>query len=130
MTILNKTPSVEAYFRFLQLAAAVEALPGMDQFGVNERALFQEILLAWSKDEPLTVRMAIDIEHLGSPATLHKRVSRLRNMDLIDAVSQEGDRRTKYLLPTSKGLKYVDTISKTLHRSMLVKAVTKKQTCS
>ena len=118
MTTLKKTPSVEAYFRFLQLVSAVEALPGMDQFGVNERALFQEILLAWSMSEPLSVRQAIDIEHLGSPATLHKRVSRLRNMDLIDAVSEGGDRRTKYLVPTGKGLQYVERLSKAFQRSL------------
>lgn len=118
MTTLKKTPSVEAYFRFLQLVSAVEALPGMDQFGVNERALFQEILLAWSMSEPLSVRQAIDIEHLGSPATLHKRVSRLRNMDLIDAVSEEGDRRTKYLVPTDKGHKYIERLSMALHKSI------------
>ena len=38
MTTVNTTPSVDAYFRFLQMVAAVEALPGMDRFGVNERA--------------------------------------------------------------------------------------------
>ena len=117
MTTVNTTPSVDAYFRFLQMVAAVEALPGMDRFGVNERALFQEILLAWSQSEPLSVRLAIDIAHLGSPATLHKRLSRLRQMELIDAVSEEGDRRTKYLIPTGKGLRYVEKISQAMHRS-------------
>ena len=75
-----------------------------------------EILLAWSQNEPLSVPLAIDIAHLGSPATLHKRLSRLRQMELIDAVSEEGDRRTKYLIPTGKGLRYVEKISQAMHR--------------
>lgn len=118
MTTVNTTRCVEAYFRFLRSMADLEALTGMDQFGVNERALFQEILLAWSIEEPLSVRQAIDIERLGSPATLHKRLSRLRKMDLIDAVSEEGDRRTKFLVPTRKGLNYVEKISKAFQQSL------------
>lgn len=116
MPTLHKTPCVEAYFRFLQLVSAVDALPGMDQFGAHERVLFQEILLAWSKSQPLTVKQAIDIECLGSPATLHKRLSRLRKMDLVEAVTKEGDRRTRHLVPTRKGLRYVEKISQAMHR--------------
>lgn len=113
----ERSPTVATYLRFLQLAAAVELLPGMDRFEANEKALFEEIMLAWSKNAPLTVRQAIGLERLGSPATLHKRVSRLRKMELIDASCVAGDRRTKYLVPTSKGLEYAEGLGKAYSQS-------------
>jgi DNA-binding MarR family transcriptional regulator len=106
----QNSPYVEAYSRFLNLQAAVEMMLGMEQFGINEKALFEEVLLAWSKQAPLTVREIINIERLGSPATLHKRLTRLRAMDLVDATYRGNDRRTKYLSPTNKGLEFAKNL--------------------
>lgn len=112
MNKATRSPTVTAYLRFLQLASAVQLLPGMDRFDANEKALFEEIMLAWSKNAPLTVRQAIGLEKLGSPATLHKRVARLRKMELVEAACMDGDRRTKFLIPTSKGLEYAGGLGK------------------
>lgn len=104
--------------RFRRLVAAVNDLPGMETFGVNERALFDEIMLAWAGREPLTVRQAISIAKLGSPATLHKRVLRLRKMGYVQALAAEGDRRTKYLVPTPLGLEYAQRLGSALVQSL------------
>jgi hypothetical protein len=101
------SPHLGAYLRFLHLVSAVKMLPDMDSFDANTEALFEEIMLAWSSGTPLSVRQAICIDRLGSPATLHKRVGTLRKMELIEAAVLEGDRRTKFLVPTSKGHKYI-----------------------
>jgi hypothetical protein len=114
----ERSPFIGAYLRFLQFASAVELLPGMDSFDPNEKALFEEIMLAWSKNAPLTVRQAIGIERLGSPATLHKRVTRLRQMELLEAASMVTDRRTKFLVPTRKGLEYADAIGQAYSLSL------------
>lgn len=106
----GQSPYVSAYSRFLNLMAAVDVLPGMDGFGVNEKALFEAILSAWSNQTPLTVRQIIGIERLGSPATLHKRLTRLRTMGVVGASSDESDRRTKFLFPTEKGLQYANML--------------------
>ncbi len=103
-------PHIQAYSRLLGLLAAVEMLPGMEDFGVNEKALFDEILLAWSLQQPVSVREAIHIERLGSPATLHKRLARLRVMGLVKAEGEKTDRRVKYLSPTEKGLAYAQKL--------------------
>ena len=71
----------------------------------NERALLEAVALRWFEDEPMTVREAIAMERLGSPATLHKRITRLRQKDMLVAFNQEGDRRAKYLIPSEKTLK-------------------------
>jgi hypothetical protein len=104
--------------RFRSLVAALNDLPGMQTFGVNERALFEDIMMAWAAQQPLTVRQAISIARLGSPATLHKRVLRLRKMGYVDAVSFERDRRTKYLVPTAQGLEYAQSIGRALVQSL------------
>ena len=98
---------ISAYLRFLELASAVDALPGMDFFDPNHKALFEAILLSWSQGRAMTVREAIGRAELGSPATLHKRLVRLRQAELVTVEFIEGDRRSKLLVPTEKGLDYV-----------------------
>lgn len=106
----QQTPFIAAYLQMLEIASVVKLLPGMDRFGINEKVLFEFIMLAWGQSNPLTVRQAINIDELGSPTTLHKRLSRLRAMELVTAAGVEGDRRTKYLSPTAKGLKYSELL--------------------
>ena len=97
---------IGAYLRFLELSSAVEALPGMGFFDPNHKALFEAIVLSWSQARAMTVREAIGLSELGSPATLHKRLIRLRDAELITVESIKGDRRSKLLVPTEKGLEY------------------------
>lgn len=109
---------ISTYLRILQFASAVQLLPGMDSFDANSKALFEAIMLGWSKNIPLTVREAIGMEHLGSPATLHKRLVQLRKMELIEALFKGEDHRTKYLIPTEKGLEYASKLGKAFSLSL------------
>ena len=118
MFFVSSSTPIDYYLRFRGLVAALNAMPGMQSFGVNERALFDEIMLAWAEGEPLTVRQAISIARLGSPATLHKRLLRLRKMGFVDAATPDGDRRTKYLVPTQLGLEYVQKLGSALVQSL------------
>ena len=104
----ERSPLTSAYLRFLQLINTLEALPGLHELAANEKALFDSILLHWSKGDPLTVRLAIGQDYLGSPATLHKRLKRLIAKDLILTRYEGGDKRTKYLEPSEKGLAYIE----------------------
>ncbi len=97
---------IGVYLRFLELSSAVEALPGMGFFDPNHKALFEAVLLSWSQGRAMTVREAISLAELGSPATLHKRLIRLRDAELVAVESIKGDRRSKLLVPTEKGLEY------------------------
>ncbi len=117
----QQTPYIAAYLQMLEIASVVKLLPGMDRFGINEKVLFEFIMLAWGQSTPLTVRQAITIDELGSPATLHKRLSRLRAMELVTAVGVEGDRRTKFLGPTAKGLKYSELLGQAFLQLVIAK---------
>ena len=107
MTSDTRSPLASAYFRFLQLARAVEALPDGAPMDANESALLEAVVLRWHEGHAMTVREAINLAELGSPATLHKRLVRLRQADLVTVQFIEGDRRSKLLIPTEKGLDYV-----------------------
>lgn len=117
MTTDRRLPHFDAYMRFLHLAGEVAPLPNMQAFGVNERALFEAIVLAWAGGTPLKVSEAIGIDHLGSAATQHKRLARLRQMELIDTLRQDDDHRTKLLIPTAKGLEYASRVGMALLKS-------------
>jgi hypothetical protein len=102
MSTNNKSATANAYMRFLQLARSVQQLPDAPQLDANEKALLEEIVLRWFEKRVMTVREAIGLSHLGSPATLHKRITRLRQKDLLKTFNQTEDKRAKYLIPTDK----------------------------
>ena len=54
----------------------------------------------------MTVMQTMAMQHLASPATIHRRVDVLREGLLIDMVFHKGDRRTKYLVPTELADRY------------------------
>jgi len=115
----NKTPFAAAYLRFLQLARVIQALPdGMDM-DANERALLHAVVLRWYENQPMTVREAIALADLGSPATLHKRVTRLREKEMLSTLNLEGDRRAKFLIPTQRTLDYFSHMGQSMQAAHL-----------
>jgi hypothetical protein len=98
------TPIDNVYLRFLQLAKAIQSLPESPLLDANENALLEAIAVHWYEERPMTVREAIGLAHLGSPATLHKRITRLRAKDLVQTFNQADDKRAKYLIPPDKTL--------------------------
>lgn len=112
----NRSPLASAYFRFLQLARAVEALPDGAPMDANETALLEAVVLRWHEGQAMTVREAINLADLGSPATLHKRITRLRNKEMLTTYSESGDRRAKFLIPTQQALDYFDRLGQSLHQ--------------
>ena len=50
------------------------------------------------------------LDTLGSPSTLHRRISRLKVLGLIEDKSSPGNLRIKLLVPTQKALNYFDKL--------------------
>ena len=113
----NQSPFASAYLRFLQLAKVVQALPDGQEMNANESALLQAVVLRWYENEPMTVREAIGLAELGSPATLHKRITRLREKDMLSTLNQEGDRRAKFLIPTQRTLDYFQHLGQAMQKA-------------
>jgi hypothetical protein len=110
----NKSPFASAYLRFLQLTKVIQALPDGMEMDANEKALLQAVVLRWFEDQPMTVREAIALADLGSPATLHKRVTRLREKEMLSTLNLEGDRRAKFLIPTQRTLDYFNHLGQSM----------------
>lgn len=113
----TQSPFASTYLRFLQLAKVVQALPDGQEMDANESALLQSVVLRWYENEPMTVREAIGLAQLGSPATLHKRITRLREKDLLSTLNQEGDRRAKFLIPTQRTLDYFRHLGQSMQQA-------------
>jgi hypothetical protein len=118
MNSINKSATANAYMRFLQLARAVQQLPDAPQLDANEKALLEEIVLRWYENRVMTVREAIGLTHLGSPATLHKRITRLRQKDLLKTFNQPDDKRAKYLIPTDKTMELFGDFGKKMNSAI------------
>lgn len=116
---MEKTQSAfaTAYLRFLQLAKIVQALPDGQEMDANEMALLESVVLRWYEGQPMTVREAIGLASLGSPATLHKRITRLREKDMLSTLNQEGDRRAKFLIPTQRTLDYFQHLGRSMQQA-------------
>jgi hypothetical protein len=113
----TNTPFASAYLRFLQLARVVQALPDGLEMDANEKALLHAVVLRWYENEPMTVREAIGLVDLGSPATLHKRITRLRDKDMLSTLNLEGDRRAKFLIPTQRTLDYFSHLGESMQQA-------------
>lgn len=117
MTTPQRSLLADAYLRFLQLARAMESgEPGNALMDANESVLLEALVLRWHEGRPMTVREAIHLSALGSPATLHKRISRLREKNLLLAHTEPGDRRAKYLMPTQLALDHYDQLGRSMQR--------------
>ncbi len=108
------SPFASAYLRFLQLAQVIQALPDGMEMDANEKALLQAVVLRWYEGQPMTVREAIGLADLGSPATLHKRITRLREKEMLSTLYQEGDRRAKFLMPTQRTIDYFSHLGQSM----------------
>lgn len=105
-----------AYLSFLSLVArSTSSKPGaLDEIDPNETALLEIVILRWAKGAPMTVRQTIAMAHLGSPATLHKRLMRLRAGHFLQLQDVAGDRRVKQLVAGPRGVEYIESMGRHL----------------
>jgi len=103
------SPLSTAYMRFLELSRAIKEKDA-GELTANQKALLELVSLAWHQGAPMSVRQAITLDQLGSPATLHKRLTLLRKNGYLEELAVDGDRRTKLLAPSAKTLKLFERL--------------------
>jgi predicted transcriptional regulator len=87
-----------AYFRFLALAEDPAKL-----MKVSRDALaLLDVIASCADLEPLSVTEAMSLASIASPATIHRKLDELVEAGLVTHDYRDGNRRTKYLLPTKK----------------------------
>ena len=106
------------YLRFLGLSRTPKPTHGTPQLSPSETQLLEEVALRDLENNTLSVREAIALSHLGSPATLHKRLRRLRNLDLLAVERKDHDRRTKYLIATPLAIIRFESLGRAMQTAL------------
>lgn len=113
----------ENYFRYLQGVRTGEQHPSAGGIKPHEYALLAEVSVHWYERAPLTIRDAIHLRHLGSPATLHKRITWLRQWSWLSVIHHDSDHRVKYLIPSDRALAHFASRGQMMQTAMRTRAV-------
>ena len=60
----------------------------------------------------------MNLAHIASPATLHRKFTQLLNLGLVDAVFKDRNRRTKYVVLTPNGQAYFKAIERAFEQAL------------
>lgn len=110
--------SISPYLRFLELLQTIDGQGGTNALDLDAKKLLEVILVSDSRGETLTVLEAMQLSHIASPATIHRKLDILREMGLISTDFVGDNRRTKYLKPTPAAFKHFDQLGKILSKSL------------
>ncbi len=103
--------AAQAYLRLVKVVLSMEnqgPFKGLDQASIK---LLEVIALGELEGTPLQVTKAMELKHIASPASIHRKLEALRAQGLIDHVYEEGNQRTKFLRPTELALGHYAQIS-------------------
>lgn len=108
------------YLRFLNLLEALEDTKGFPYIDLEAKKILEVIAVRHQKETPLTVTEAMALSHIASPATIHRKLDQLRELELIDPIYHGDNRRTKYMVPTASALQYFDRLGKIMTKALKV----------
>ncbi|CAG9268678.1 winged helix-turn-helix domain-containing protein [Paraburkholderia unamae] len=100
----------DIYLRFLQLAEALRGLPALPVLDPLEEKILEFVARATQKNDRLSVRDMMAHSELGSPATLHARVTSMREKGWLTLTDTE-DARRKQIELTPAALKHFDKLA-------------------
>jgi DNA-binding MarR family transcriptional regulator len=107
-----KSSHLSAYFQFFELKREIEQAINVNPcLDANEMCLLEHIAVKDAADEALTVVEVMRTSDIGSPATLHRRLRKLRQHGLVEVRSVAGDKRVKHLHLTSASKNYFDLLN-------------------
>ena len=111
-------PGNPSYLRFLKLAQSVKSVSTGAGFTPNETQLLQEVALRHFEGQAFAVNQALALNHLGSPATLHKRIQRLRHAGFLSFEHKDTDHRTKYLTVTPLAIQHFECLGVAIQKAL------------
>ncbi|EKS70807.1 hypothetical protein BURK_012853 [Burkholderia sp. SJ98] len=108
---MAKKSVFDAYFRFLNLAQAVQALPSVPKLDAAEERLLEALTASWHAGHALTVTETMALSIAGAPATVHRKLTNLRKQGLVSVDESSDDLRIKTVVPTRKALDYFEKLA-------------------
>ena len=100
--------------------AAIREISKLDEFPRMthlSKLIFDQVALYEEMGNPLTVREMLSFNEIASPATIHKHLSALRSSGYVFATSDGNDKRTKHLVVSSQGHRYINFLSKAIKKA-------------
>jgi hypothetical protein len=107
-----------SFIRFLNLIDSLDRMNPGRKLDELERELVEHILRCTSEGQVLLVGDLLQLNKLGSQATIHGRVKNLSALGYINLVTDKGDGRRKFVTPTKMAFKYSEFMSKCLERAL------------
>lgn len=111
---LTPSPTTALYLQFLASLKKAKSLPLVPELSPDESALLDELTLYWHQGSPLAVREAMVLSKLGSPSTLHRRITSLKEKGLLQDQGVAANLRIKLLVPTAKALAMYERFARAL----------------
>jgi hypothetical protein len=118
----RRSKFMDTYFKFLHLAQAVQDLPGVPKLEAAEERLLELLASAWYAGRTYTVGEAMSLSTAGAPATIHRRLVRLREKGLIRLEESTTDLRAKSVVPTDEALDYFRKLAGCFDRAQRAEA--------
>ncbi|WP_087633688.1 hypothetical protein [Caballeronia telluris] len=114
---MAKKSVFDAYFRFLNLAQAVQALPSVPKLDAAEERLLEALTASWHAGHALTVTETMALSVAGAPATVHRKLTSLKKQGLVSVDGSSDDLRIKTVAPTPMALKYFEKLAACLEEA-------------
>lgn len=111
-------PTKQIYLRFLNLIHALEDGKNAPAMDLDAKKLLEVIAVRHEQEKPLTVTDAMALTSIASPATIHRKLDQLRELNMIESVFEGKNRRTKYLVPTQAAHDYFEDISQAMRQAL------------
>lgn len=105
------------YIQFLNLLRGISNLEKFPRMTPLSKLIFDQIALHEHKSKPLTVRELLAFKDIASSATVHKHLSFLRSSGYVSTITDENDKRTKYLVLAPLGHAYTSSLSKAIKQA-------------
>ena len=99
------------FFSFLESVCHIQQNNNHKLPDLDAQVLLMYVCIANEKKKPLNVTQAMNMKSIGSPAMLYRKINDLLNLELVELVYEGSNRRTKYLIPTSKALVFADEMA-------------------
>ncbi|ADG14410.1 transcriptional regulator [Paraburkholderia atlantica] len=104
------TRPADIYLRFLQLTEALRGLPSLPALDPLEEKILEFVARMRQKNERLSVREMMAQSALGSPATLHARITSMREKGWL-LLNDTEDARRKQVELTPAALRHFDKLA-------------------